>query len=242
MLKLVLDVGNTNLKAAFWNDKVMIKNFRNTSLPEISTQEILKKYGNPASIIVSSVLKEKININKYFGSVKNTIFLSHKTPVPIKIKYKTPETLGNDRLANAVGGWSLFPEYPVLIVDAGTCIKFDFVDSRGCYLGGSISPGLSMRFEALNHYTDRLPKVKFSGKYSLIGQSTRDAIISGVQSGITAEAEGMIEKYGKRYKALKVILTGGDFRFFAGKLKKHIFVAPNLTLIGLNEIIDFNAC
>lgn len=240
MIKLVLDIGNTRLKAAFWNDKKMIRKYDQAALKEISHQDVLRRFGTPEAILVSSVVSQNTAIKSYFKGVRNTFFLNYKMPVPVTIKYKTPGTLGNDRLANAVAAHALFPDQAVLVIDAGTCLKYDVVDARANYLGGSIAPGLRMRFDALSHFTARLPKLTYSPKFGLVGQSTRESIISGVQTGILAETNGMIELYQKRFRNLKVILTGGDFRFFEGKLKKPIFVAPNLTLMGLNEILDYN--
>lgn len=190
--------------------------------------------------IVSSVRSAEID---GLEAVLNcpVIHLSHSTSIPISNNYKTKETLGDDRLANAVAADALYPGVPMLIIDCGTCVKFDFVSPDSSYLGGSISPGLQMRFKALNHFTGLLPKLEPFSNPKLIGDSTDSAIVSGVVNGMTAEIKGMIESYSAIYENLTVILTGGDASFFDKELKSNIFVEPNLTLIGLNEILRYNS-
>jgi type III pantothenate kinase len=144
-------------------------------------------------------------------------------------------------VANVVGAASLFPKQNCLITDAGTCIKFDFINAKKQYLGGAISPGISMRFKALHHYTDKLPLIKPQKKVMLIGNSTKNSIASGVQNGALAEIENIILRYKKKFGGIKVILTGGDMEPFARNIKSDIFAAPHLTLIGLNEILNFNS-
>lgn len=175
---------------------------------------------------------------KYFN-------LTYRLPVPIKNRYATPETLGNDRLAGAVGAAYLFPHEPVLIIDAGTCIKYDFVNAHGEYLGGAISPGLYMRFQAMHNYTGRLPLIKpdmletFAAT-DLTGNSTSNALLSGGARGALFEAEGFIKAYEERYPGLYIILTGGDMAFFELHLKRKIFALPQLVLTGLNIILEHN--
>ena len=165
---------------------------------------------------------------------------STSTPIPIENLYLTKDTLGVDRLANAVAANSIFPQRNVLVVDCGTCVKYDFVNHKNQYLGGSISPGLQMRFKALNQFTGKLPLLKPEAHPSLIGDSTETAITSGVINGLVAEIKGVIKSYTSIYENLTVILTGGDASFFDKELKSNIFVEPNLTLIGLNEILRYN--
>lgn len=171
---------------------------------------------------------------------KKIIFLNSKTLLPIKNSYQTPETLGSDRIAGAVGAWKHFKKGPVLSIDVGTCITFDLVNEESAYCGGAISPGLQMRFKALYDNTDGLPLIKMSGETPLIGTSTADSIKSGVVNGIVAEIDGMIEKYQAVFPDIQCIITGGDGDFFAKRLKNPIFASPNLVLVGLNEILDYN--
>jgi type III pantothenate kinase len=149
--------------------------------------------------------------------------LNHKTKLPISIKYKTPDTLGADRVANAVASNDRFPNDHVLAIDAGTCIKYDLVDDNQCYHGGAISPGLTMRFKALNTFTDKLPLVQRSDQGMWLGQTTEESIQTGVEHGAVQEVKGFIESYEKEFPNLKVILTGGDASFFESRLKKQIF-------------------
>ncbi len=169
------------------------------------------------------------------------LFVRSGLLLPIKVLYKTPETLGNDRLANVCAAWSLYPEQNSLVIDLGTCIKYDFVSASGTYPGGSISPGLSMRYKALTRFTSQLPYFKPVDEFpELTGQSTEGAIRSGVENGILEEVNGIIARYQELFDQTRIILTGGDHSKFADKLKSVIFAAPNLTLTGLKVILDHN--
>jgi type III pantothenate kinase len=169
------------------------------------------------------------------------IELDQHTPLPIENLYKTPETLGKDRIAAAVGANELFPGQNVLIIDAGTAITYDMVSEKNEFLGGNISPGLQMRFKALNQFTGKLPLINYSDEFQLIGRNTEDAIRAGVQNGILYEIERTIETFNRNYENLQIVMTGGDSIFFDKKLNYSIFVHFNLTLIGLNRILEHNA-
>jgi type III pantothenate kinase len=143
-------------------------------------------------------------------------------------------------LANAVGAARIFPGKNCLVIDAGTCIKYDFVNAKGEYLGGAISPGITMRYQALHAFTAQLPLVKAQPHVKLTGNSTASAIVSGVQNGALSEIEHVILQYKKQYKPLKIVVTGGDWGLFANQIKSHIFAAPDLTLMGLNQILENN--
>ena len=190
--------------------------------------------------MLSSVVHLDPSLQKAFRNIDGFGLLSQKTKLPLKNRYLTPATLGNDRLANAVAGAFLFPKKNVLIVDIGTCIKFDFINSKNEYMGGSISPGMEMRFKSLHHFTGKLPYIQASKKTTLTGKSTEDAIRSGVMNGMKEEISGIIHRYKKNYKTLTIILTGGDAHRFAGELKMSIFAAADLVNIGLNEILRYN--
>lgn len=169
------------------------------------------------------------------------IELDHHTPLPIENLYETPETLGKDRIAAAVGANELFPGQNILIIDAGTAITYDVVSEKNEFLGGNISPGLQMRFKALNHFTGKLPLINYSDEFQLIGRNTEEAIRAGVQNGILYEIERTIETFNRNYENLQIVMTGGDSIFFDKKLNYSIFVHFNLTLIGLNRILEHNA-
>ena len=161
--------------------------------------------------------------------------------LPVRNGYKTPQTLGQDRIANACAAWKFNPDKNTLTIDLGTCIKYDFVDETGLYHGGAIAPGLAMRYKALTRFTGQLPYFKPIDEFpDLIGQSTESSIRSGVENGILFELKGAIEAYSQQFGRTSVILTGGDHPKFADKLKSPIFVAPNLTLNGLKVILDAN--
>jgi type III pantothenate kinase len=128
----------------------------------------------------------------------------------------------------------------VLVVDAGTAITYDVINDRGQYFGGNISPGIHMRYKALHEFTRKLPLIDMIGDYPQLGRNTRDAIISGVLQGIICEVEGTIDNFSKNFPELRVVITGGDAGFFDKKLKKTIFVVPNLVLLGLNSILQYN--
>lgn len=169
------------------------------------------------------------------------IELDHQTALPIDNLYETPETLGKDRIAAAVGANELFPDQNLLIIDAGTAITYDLVSEKNQFVGGNISPGLEMRFKALNHFTGKLPLVEYSNDYEPVGKNTIDAIRAGVQNGILFEIAQTIDLFNRNYQNLHIIMTGGDSYFFDKKLNYSIFVNFNLTLIGLNRILEHNA-
>jgi type III pantothenate kinase len=167
--------------------------------------------------------------------------LDENSGLPIENLYETPETLGKDRLAAAVGANELFPDRNLLVIDAGTAITYDLVSDRNQFVGGNIAPGLEMRFKALNHFTGKLPLINASDEFDFIGKNTTDAIRAGVQNGILYEIAQTIEIFNRNYQNLQIIMTGGDSNFFDKKLNYSIFVHFNLTLIGLNRILEYNA-
>jgi type III pantothenate kinase len=240
-MNLVVDVGNSRIKTGVFKDKNLIYQsvFSSSSFSEI--KKILVSFPDLKFAIVSSVLKHSKELLKLLSSKLNCIELNFNTRLPISNGYNTPETLGNDRLAAAVGAYSRFQKKNCLIVDAGTCIKYDFIDSKGKFHGGAISPGLEMRYKALNAFTDRLPLIsRNEGFNKLIGSTTAESILSGVQNGIIEEVSGMIRRYEEQYEKINCVLTGGDCQFFENALKNSIFAAPFLLLEGLNEILLFN--
>ncbi len=240
-MNLVIDIGNTSVKLGLFSSGELKAHL---VLPEFSMSELetfLKKNNAPENVILSSVIKKNEELETYLGENFFLLKLGHKTTLPIEKLYKTPETLGNDRIAAAVGANSLFPSQNVLAIDIGTCIKYDFVNAANQYLGGNISPGIEMRFKALNTFTAQLPMVSKADDNGLCGESTEQAIRLGVQLGAIEEVKGIINRFQSRYTDMKVILTGGDMAFFDGELKNHIFADPFLTLRGLNVILNYNA-
>ncbi|WHT40233.1 type III pantothenate kinase [Myroides sp. mNGS23_01] len=167
------------------------------------------------------------------------IEISHTTPLPVANKYQTPHTLGIDRLVVAAGSTLVYPDTARLIIDAGTCITYDIVNAQNEYLGGAISPGLQLRYKALNDYTAKLPYLQTEDINYFIGKNTNESIQSGVINGIVAEIDNIIDHYKKDYSDLTIILTGGDTVFLAKRLKNIIFANPNFLSESLNYIYQY---
>lgn len=233
-MNLIIDIGNTLVKyAVFKNNEVFI--IKKSDDFDGRLVDKLLKNNDIQKIIVSSV-REKVTIN----SEIHTVYLSEKTNVPITVKYKTPNTLGKDRLAGVVAAAVLYPNKNVLVIDAGSCITMDYIDKNKVYFGGRISPGIEMRYNSLKKFTKNLPKLTINTSFNLIGNDTNSSIVSGVQSGILAEVETIIADLRKENESLFVVVTGGDTIFFENTLKNSIFADPFLVLKGLNEILKYN--
>ena len=242
-MNLVLDLGNTFGKIAVCDGKKVVEA---AAYDKITSREISYfhiRYPGLQGVIISSVVNDSREIIDYLRSQYATcIELDHYTPLPLRNKYLTPDTLGFDRIAAAVGAYTICPGKNVLVIDAGTAITYDIVTSKGEFMGGNISQGLEIRFKSLNKYTNRLPLLERPEETPpLVGSSTREAIQSGIVNGLLFEMDGFIDAISKEYPKLQVVLTGGDAKYFVGKLKNSIFVDPNLNLIGLNRILEHNA-
>lgn len=236
---LVIDVGNTLTKIAVFDgdDSVLLEKYQQPTLDQISA---LVENQSATRAVVSKVGELSPKIEEFLSQRIKTLIFDSSTPLPIKNCYKTPSTLGPDRLAAAVGASALFPNRNVLVIDSGTAITYDLVTSNGHYLGGAIAPGISIRFKALNQYTAKLPLLSISDDYPLIGADTTSSILSGVLNGVVNEVDGYIDDVKAQYSALEIVFTGGDSFFFDKKLKNSIFVHPNLVLFGLNRILIYN--
>ena len=239
-MNLIIDIGNSVAKLAIFDKGELVEVFRGSNhsldcLPMLCSRYPLKRG------IIASVITLSNTIRRQLGRLPfNIIELSHETPVPITNLYKTPQTLGMDRLAAVVAANWLKPGHDVLVIDAGTCVTYDFIDADGSYHGGNISPGMRMRFKALNIFTDKLPKVSAKGEVPMYGQSTETAIRAGVIRGMEFEMSGNITHLQKNYPGLLVFLTGGDEFSFDTKLKSIIFADRFLVLKGLNRILSYN--
>lgn len=239
MLNLCIDIGNTRAKIALMEHGQVTSLTIQPSIDLAFFEDIFKK--NPVQgAMISSVRQDNETLAAFLK--KRTFFLqlNHTTRLPIQKKYATPKTLGNDRIAGVVGANALFAHYPCLVIDAGTCITYDFIDAQAVYHGGSIAPGMYMKFNALHTFTAKLPLVQAEKQVALTGNSTQTSILSGVIWGTIAEIEGIIARYRVANTDLKVLITGGDAQFFESMLKSEIFVFPNLVLQGLNKILDYN--
>ena len=240
-MNLVIDIGNSRTKIALFNESDLMFNVPLDELTTGNVEMLLDEHPTLNKVILSSTKSYSPELKTILSErFVSFIELSHQTLIPIENLYETKETLGKDRLAAAIGANELFPDQNLLIIDAGTAITYDVVNSKNQYLGGNISPGLEMRFKALNYFTNKLPLIEQDDKFPLLGRNTSEAIRSGVQTGILYEVEQYIQTLNKFYKNLKVIITGGDAKFFDRKLKSSIFVHFNLTLIGLNRILEYN--
>ena len=240
-MNLVIDIGNTRIKLAIFDGSVLVLTEVLDDLRVDHIQTLKAKYPQLNNVISSTVRDYPIGVQDFLSkSFNQFIEFSHHTPVPITNLYKTPETLGLDRLAAAIGGASLFPNQNLLIIDAGTAITYEIVTSKNEYLGGNISPGLETRFKSLHQYTQKLPLVRAKENFAEIGTDTESAIRAGVQLGLFYEIEQYTHTLRADYEDTQVIITGGDAKFFDKRLKNSIFVNFNLTLLGLNRILEYN--
>lgn len=239
-MNLIIDIGNTRVKAAvFKEDKqleLLIFDKKNI-ISEI--KKIIKKKSISHIIIsnVASISEKKILQIEKMAPI---LVVSSKLKVPFTNLYKTPKTLGVDRIALVSAAVKQFSNKNVLVIDAGTCITFDFVNSNLEYLGGAISPGIQMRYKALEKFTANLPLLNSNKLDSFIGKNTNESITSGVLNGVTKEIEGVISQYKQKYSDLTIVLTGGDINFLSKQLKSSIFANQNFLLLGLNEILKLN--
>lgn len=226
---LLVDIGNSSIKTT----EVVNGDFRNTKIWE-ELEDVLSMYVE-VPMMISSVRKTNPEAFQNAGA----IILSHQTPLPITLNYHTPETLGADRIAAAVGAYDLFPDRDNLVVDLGTCMTIDLVDSKGEFRGGIISPGLTMRMKAMANYTDQLPDISSDWKElnsEQLGKTTKECLFSGTYWGILHEINGVLQTLEKDFTSLNMILTGGDAHFFESKLKAHIFAGSKIVQKGLYRI------
>lgn len=238
MTNLIIDIGNTSLKAAYADGIELgpTHKYQGENVLEFIKELTLVK--RPHIMMISSVRCFDEGFNRSLeAECDKLIVLNEKTKLPIKNMYSTPSTLGPDRLAAAVAASDLFPERSCMIFDFGTALTVDFLSDKGEFLGGNISPGLRTRFKALNHYTQQLPLLENPEEVNPLGRTTSEAIESGVVLGLIFEVEGYIGRYPDHI----YIFTGGDAIYFAEKLKSSIFVVYNLVLMGLARIADYHA-
>ena len=239
-MNLVIDIGNTQIKIAVFQQTILI--FKDQfHLDEIISRvlSITEQYDIKKSII-SHVTNLDRAIILELEKLVNLIELNPETKLPFINKYLTPKTLGVDRLALIAGAKGQFPNNNVLVIDAGSCITFDFINQDAAYFGGDISPGIEMRYKAVNHYTANLPLLNKTEVLPELGNSTQNAIHRGILNGVIQEIEGVISQYKTKYQKLTVVLTGGDTIFLAKNLKSSIFAIPNFLLEGLNSILIHN--
>lgn len=220
----------------------MVNNFIYKNFSSQDIEKLFELYPITDSIISSVVNIDASVVNTLHRHSKHFILFDHSTRVPIHNGYDTPRTLGQDRLAAAVGANYLCPNANLLIIDAGSAITYDFVNQKNEYCGGNIAPGLKMRFQALKNQTKKLPLVEIDEKQiiPLFGRNTHDAILSGVVRGIRYEIEGYMRTLEHRVGTFTTFLTGGNSVYIQSNLKATCTVEKNLVLIGLNRILCYN--
>lgn len=238
-MNLVIDIGNTRVKAALFKGNLLLEYKVYAKVTDLLSDSSFINQAKNA--IVGSVVDELKDFYKELNQIIPTLVFTSETKIPLTNLYQSLSTLGSDRLSASVGAYYLYPNANVLVIDAGTCIKYNFTNSKNEYLGGGISPGIQMRFKALHQFTSKLPFIEpdFSDT-ALMGTNTKNSILSGVLNGSIAEIDGIINEYKTHFSDTIFVLTGGDSEFLAKRLKNSIFAHQNLVLIGLNDILNYN--
>lgn len=240
-MNLIIDVGNTFIKLAVFKDHVLVSKLKSTKKEFFKNLQIIsEKNKGITDVIISSVGNFTEDEITYIKKKFQTLILTHTTKIPFINKYKTPKTLGVDRIALVSSAAIQYPLNNVLIIDVGSCITFDFLNSENEYLGGSISPGIYLRYQSLHNYTDKLPLLNPEISIKNIGNSTESSIHIGVIQGVVHEIDGFIAVYKEKYKELTIILTGGGAHYLVDSLKNDIFANSNFLLEGLNYILQNN--
>jgi len=231
---VIVDAGNTSVKVA------LVKNSQILSVHRFAQVSDALSTISDADVVCASVLNE--NFRQFFIERGVSFYqITHQSTLPYKSAYESMETIGVDRLCNMAAAFRLFGSQNCLVVDIGTCIKFDFISENNVYLGGSIAPGIELRYKALYEHTSQLPMLDFKSAVSIIGEDTNKSMHSGVINGIQHEIQGMIMRYEKDFGDLKILITGGDASYFEFPQKSNIFANKNLTLEGIVEIYEINA-
>ena len=239
-MNLIIDIGNTVAKIAVFKDKDIVEILYDSNQTLESLSDICEKYAVEKAIVATVIdLNERVSAQLKSLPV-SLLWLNEKTLLPVENLYETPETLGYDRMAAVVGAYEQFPGKDILVIDAGTCITYEFIDAAGRYHGGNISPGVQMRFRALHEFTGRLPLVLREGRRLSLGSDTDTAMREGVLKGMEYEISGYITAMKHKYPELLVFLTGGDDFSFDTNLKSIIFADRFLVLKGLNRILNYN--
>lgn len=235
---LCFDFGNTRLKCAVFNNEfeelLVLENGNAETI-----EQLLKKY-EPSKTILSSVINHDVALEELLSSKTKFHKLGAESKLPVTIPVGKPETVGADRLALVVAAVHLYPKQHNLVIGLGSCITYNFINKLSQFLGGSISPGMEMRFRSMHEYTALLPLIKPTADFPLVGYDTKTNLLSGVLMGMAKEIDGIIEEYALKYSNFNVLLTGGDMPFFVPHLKKKIFADPYLIYKGLYAISEYN--
>ncbi|MCB9034509.1 MAG: type III pantothenate kinase [Chitinophagales bacterium] len=238
-MNLALDIGNTRTKIGLFKNSKCIKTFVEEDFTTIKLKTVLNNNTITNSIIASTKKPNK-TLEKLLEQNTNFVAFNNTIQLPFKNNYQTPTTLGKDRLALIAAAVAMYPKENVLVIGCGTCITFNFKSNKEVFLGGSIHPGLKMRAKAMHQFTANLPLVDLKWNKNSIAKNTIAALENGVLYGAIAEIDGIIAQYQEIYKDLTILITGGDSKILVSKLKNKIFAHSNLTLIGLNKILEHN--
>ncbi len=239
-MNLVIEQGNTSTKVAIYKNRCILASFVYKKFDKAILESLFDTYPLEKGIFSTVIEVDEELVSYLQKRLPCFIFFDEQVALPVTIKYKTPHTLGRDRVAAVVGAHYLQPERNILIIDAGTCITYELVEAGGVYVGGNISPGMTTRFKALNHYTNKLPLVEEREEVPSIGTCTEEAICAGVVNGIVFEMDGYVDSLRRKYADIFVFLTGGHSFYFESRLKNPIFADINLVLTGLNIILEYN--
>lgn len=235
---LTVDIGNTHTKTAIFEDNKLLSNCIVHSIDEFAKYVCQNK---PQVACICSVGADVFQHLELLKSDNITTFhLTHQLHLPFQIDYSTPHTLGMDRVAAVAGALHFFPNKSCLIIDAGTCITYDFIENGITYRGGAIAPGLEMRLQAMHQFTQKLPKPDLHWPENFEGKSTNTSLLSGACIGILDEIDGKIDRYKSRYGDVKVLICGGNAELLSKHTKNNIFAEPLLVLFGLNKIAQFH--
>lgn len=237
---ICFDFGNTRFKYAVFRDRNLKDVFVLEDIEPATIQQVLEEY-QPQKTILSSVVNHPAEVEKLLDANSGFHYLSHSSKLPFSIPIGKKETIGADRLALMAAAVHQFPHAHTLVIALGSCITFNFIDKFGTFLGGAISPGMNMRFNAMHHYTAKLPLVSPHPIFPLTGYDTRTNLLSGVIHGIRGEINYQLDSYADKYRNFNAVLTGGDIRFFAPHLKKKIFADPYFIYKGLYAISELNS-
>ena len=239
--QLIVDIGNSSAKIALFDGETLIEQLcvSHEALPHTLHEQAANT--SISAAILSSVIPLSDEVESILASLPfPRLRMSAQLEMPFHIAYKTPETLGPDRLAAVAEAYAQYPNHNLLVIDAGTAITYDVVTADGTYHGGQISPGITMRFKALHHFTGKLPLVSREGERTPIGNTTETAIREGVLQGVNKEIEGYIDEYTQKYPDLLVFLTGGDIFLLDNRVKSRTFADNLLVTKGLNRILTLN--
>jgi type III pantothenate kinase len=239
MRRLAVDIGNTRVKIGIYDELDLIHFALSKRLNAAQILRFAKKFSVEKCVVCASGEFDQDNLSRLTSSMQ-VLVIHHEMKMPITLDYETPNTLGRDRIAAALGAWRWFRGLNSLVVNMGTCITMDLVTEKGVFMGGNISPGISMRLKAMHKFTASLPLLEIDLPESNIGKNTRQAMQNGAIRGAFYEVETFISKLSEKYPHLNVVLSGGDAPLFEKYTKNHIFARPNIVLDGLIEASIYN--